>query len=283
MPQTYYKNLLPLLGNKAAYPDIVLYYTKANISFQNLLALKHANVKTIIPGVETLSTGLLKLLNKGVRAKQNLLLLRNARSVGMNLYWFMLWGVPGDKAEHYQEILDILPLIRHLQPPTKLFCVHLERNSTYVNDPENYGITNLRPWAVYDMIYPDWADKEKLAFWFAGDYACEAYERSDLIQQLADELRAWRETWKNASLSMLPFAGYYAVYDRRASGKGKTHMVEAARASEIMRYGRHTNSGHQEWAVEHELGVVVDGWYVPLVTASAELLMELQELSVSRH
>jgi hypothetical protein len=72
---------------------------------------------------------------------------------------------------------------------------------------------------------------------------------------------------------MIPLDDYYMVYDSRGLAKDKNHVLEYSQAKEIMKYGTYTESENQEWAVEQKLGVVVDGWYVPLVTASPELLL----------
>jgi ribosomal peptide maturation radical SAM protein 1 len=277
MPFSYYKELLPRLAEKKAYPPIYLYYMKANLKLADLINLKKARVAKIVPGIETLSTGMLKLLNKGVTAGENLRLLRNARSVGINLLWFMLWGVPGDKAEYYEEILAILPLIRHLQPPHKFFHVHLERFSAYCEKPGEYKIENLRPWEVYKMIYPEGADLNKLAFEYTGDYPCEAYEHPGLIREIAEQLAYWRKTWKSVNLVMLAVAGCYLVHDTRNPAEEQNHSLDAARAREIMTYGIYNQSPGQKWALEQKLGVVVDSRYVPLVTAEPGLLTEFAE------
>ncbi len=278
MPASYPRELLPTLAQSQAYPAIAMYYVKANLKLNDLRLLKQARVASIIPGLEALSTGLLHLLNKGVAARQNVYFLRNARAVGLNLTWFMLWGIPGDTVESYAEVLRLLPLIRHFQPPVKFLAVHFERNSAYVADPAAYDITNLHPWAVYDMIYPEWADIDKLASFFTGDYPCAAHEHPELMQQIAGELTRWRDAWKTARLLMLPFADYYMIYDSREPGANATHAVEGeARARAIMTYGPYTESEDQQWAVEQRLGVVVDSWYVPLVTAAPELLAGFED------
>ena len=239
MPAAYYDQLLPKLAEQEKYPEICLYYIKANLKLEDLIRLKKANVTEIIPGIEALSTGLLKLINKGVTAADNLQLLRNGRSVGMHLFWFMLWGIPGDQAAHYEEILDILPLIRHLQPPRKFFHVHLERFSHYFLTPGAYDIENLRPWAVYRSIYPEWADIDKLAFDFIGDYPSGAHDRPELIRAVVDELAAWRKAWKDARLEMVAVGDRCIVHDGREPGNDKSHIMDISRATRAARHPPH--------------------------------------------
>ncbi len=278
MPHTYYRELLPILAEKKDYPEICLYYMKANLKLEDLVNLSNARVTKIVPGIEALSTGLLKLLNKGVTAAENISLLRNARSVGLNLLWFMLWGAPGDKIQFYEEVLNLMPLIRHLQPPHKFFRVNLERFSHYCENPGSYRIENLRPWNVYNMIFPQDADIDKIAFGFAGDYPSEAYENPGVIRELVDKLEHWRETWQKAGLVMVPLDDYFIIQDKRGlPGASLSHVIPLPRAREIMTDAPYRESQHQQWAVEQKLGVVVDSRFVPLVTASPELLFRFKD------
>ncbi|MGE5342555.1 MAG: RiPP maturation radical SAM C-methyltransferase [Candidatus Omnitrophota bacterium] len=277
MPFSYYRDLLPALAQSEDYPPICLYYMKANLKLKDLIHLKKARVSKIFPGIESLSTGLLKLFNKGVTARDNLQLLRYASSIGLDLAWFMLWGAPGDRAECYEEILTLLPLIRHLQPPTKLFRIHIERFSAYFDNPSQYRIENLRPWEVYKLIYPEWADIAKLAFEFTGTYPSGADEALPLIKQIAAEIQTWRMVWKTSSLMMLYFAGSYVIVDsRNIPGTPQTHTLDASTAKSVMKYGVYHESPTQKWAIDQKLGVRIDSWYVPLITASPELLEELE-------
>jgi hypothetical protein len=126
------------------------------------------------------------------------------------------------------------------------------------------------------MIYPEWADINKLASFFVGEYPCESYDRPELIQKLADEVIAWRETWKTSNLVLTPFDKYYMIYDSRGARKARSHMLEDEQAREIMKYAKYTGSEHQQWAIEEKLGIVVDSWYVPIVTAVPELLLTFE-------
>ncbi|MCP4130381.1 MAG: RiPP maturation radical SAM protein 1 [bacterium] len=277
MPFSYQNELLPVLAEKKEYPAIHFYYTKANLKLKELIEFKKARIEKITPGIESFSSGLLKLMNKGVTARDNLQLLKNGRAVGIDLHWFMLWGIPGDKLEDYEEILRILPLIRHFQAPNKFLCIYLERFSCYFEKPFEYEITNMRPWEVYNMIYPEWADIEKLAYYFVGEYPSEAHKHRELIEKISMEVAIWQASWKEAKLLMTPFLDRYMVLDRRGVGEDKNHVLEFPRAQEIMKYAPYRGTENQEWAVEEKIGVVVDSWYVPLVTAAPEMLQAFEE------
>ena len=78
MPYTYFKTLLPRLAGQ--FPGSQIFYEqRANLSLPQILALRRAGITSIQPGIESLSSRLLSLINKGVQARQNLMLLRYAR------------------------------------------------------------------------------------------------------------------------------------------------------------------------------------------------------------
>ena len=150
-------------------------------------------------------------------------------------------------------------------------------NKNLVEKAKDFAINRLRPWAVYQTVYPDWADLDKLAYRFIGDYPCAAHEHPGLIREIAKEVQTWKKSWGKAKLVMVPFADYYIVYDSRETGNLKNHMLDFSRSKEIMKYDTYTESENQEWAVQEKLGVRVDSRYVPLVTASPGLLSEFAQ------
>lgn len=277
MPPSYQEKLLPLLFEKEDASQFSCEH-RPTIELQELIRLKRSNFNVIKFGIEALSTGLLKLMNKGVTAAQNILLLRNAGLLGMFVDWNMLWGFPGDRAFYYEETLKLLPLIHHLNPPAVFRHLCLDRFCKYFEKPEDYEIRNVRPWAVYKMIYPDWADLGNLAYRFIGDYPCGAHENLEIIDEIDKEIKIWKSSWKNSTLIMRAFGDYFTIYDsRKIVGKTKNHIMDAFQAREIMTYDTYNNTEYQNWAIEEKLGVVVDSLYVPLVLTSTELLSELEE------
>ncbi len=287
----YPENLLVMADNimPRAWPERLLqqrapaelprmaYQVKSNLSLGDLLELKSANIQAILPGIETFSTHILTSMQKGASGWQQLALLRNARCCGIYVDWFMLWGLPGDTRADYEQALSILPLIRHLQPPRRFVHMLLMRFAPYVNNQPAFQINNVRPWAVYDAIYPAWADRGRLANYYVGDYPCEAHDHPDMIRAMAREIDAWKQDWKTTRLMMMAFAGSYAVIDaRRLDGENRQHVLDFDRAQDVMTCRPYTESEHQVWAVDNKLGVIIDARYVPLVTASPELLLEFE-------
>ena len=277
LPVPYLKALLPALQEKKNIIPPMTCEIRPDLNLEELFSLKQANIKIIKPGIEALSTDLLRSINKGVTARQNILLLRNAASLGMYVSWNILWGFPNDKISHYEEMLSILPLIHHLTPPAVFRHLSLDRFCTYFENPEEYRIKALRPWAAYQTVYPNHIDVSKLAYRFIGDYSSEAHDRPELIREIAEEVERWKRSWKESYLIMKEFAGSFIVLDNREiTGNGKKHILDAARAADVMAYDLYKETDNQNWALEEKLGVIIDSWYVPLVIASHDLLLQFE-------
>jgi ribosomal peptide maturation radical SAM protein 1 len=274
VPHSYYKKLLPFLAGKKDFPSI-WYQENTKLTLHDLINLKKARIQSVLFGIDAISTSLLKLMNKGVNASRNLLVLRGARSVGIYIIWHMLWGFPGDTAAQYEETLKLLPLIRHFQPPADFVHLILHRFCSYVENPAHYGVENLKPLEIYKHIYPEGADIDNLAYELTGDYPGGSHENPSIIKDMVKEIALWKQSWRTASLTMIPLADRYAIADSRELDHGeKSHILDRSKAEEVMRYDAYRDTEYQRWAVEQKLGVVVDSSYVPLVTASPELLLE---------
>ncbi|MCU0286739.1 MAG: RiPP maturation radical SAM C-methyltransferase [Acidobacteria bacterium] len=275
MPPSYQEELLPLLMETGGAVPITCEH-RPKPDLHELINLKKAGINAVKFGIETLSTELLKRMNKGVTAAENILLLRNAAVSGIYVDWNLLWGFPGDKVEYYREILSLLPLLRHLCPPAVFRHISIDRFSPYFEKAHDFEINHLRPWAAYRAVYPDWADVDKLAYRFIGDFPCESLENMDLIKELAGEVKTWKESWKKAGLVLIPLPNSYMVYDNRDAENPKNFLLDEIQAREIMSVDIYKEADNQKWAVAEKLGVVVDSRYVPLVTTSTELLLEFE-------
>jgi magnesium-protoporphyrin IX monomethyl ester (oxidative) cyclase len=116
----YFKTLLPSLaaeGRKRAF----FYEVKANLTRQQVEALVSAGITWVQPGIESLHTEVLRLMDKGIRGWQNVQLLKWSRELGMRLSWGLLCGFPGERDENYVQMAQWMPLLEHLPPPSGLY------------------------------------------------------------------------------------------------------------------------------------------------------------------
>jgi ribosomal peptide maturation radical SAM protein 1 len=139
MDMKYFNTVLPGLKDETGRRTF-FYETKSNLKEWQVKALKDAGCIWIQPGIENLDSRVLKLMNKGVSAWQNINLMKWAREYGLRLSWNFLWGFPEEKDEWYGSMSEWLPLLEHLQAPTALVRVQIHRNSHYFEHAESYGL-----------------------------------------------------------------------------------------------------------------------------------------------
>ena len=284
MPNNYFADLLPRLRDEL--PGLHIFYQqKANLSLQKLVILSQAGVATILPGIESFSTELLRHMKKGVSAAQNVALLRYARTVGVAVKWYLLYGFPGDKVVWYEQIVQLLPLLRHLPPPTGVYQVTLDRFSPYFDKASEYGLRNVRPIDVYFDVFPESADINNIAYQFRAEYDSESIcspTLTDLMSKIVDE---WRQSWNEVSQPQLLVwklaPDEFILYDtREIAGNNVIEFIDTDKAA-IALVGAGKGAGREsvEWGLRRGACVQLEERIVPLATSSIEVLREFEALA----
>jgi len=254
--------------------------TEGHLTLEQVAALERSGVKLIQPGIEALSSSLLKLMDKGVSARQNLALLRYSRAARLEMNWNLLYGFPGDRSEDYSQTLHLLQNIRHLQPPTGFFALSIDRFSPYFFAKERYGIRSIKPMPSYLSVLPEGADVPKIAYHFTGDYDTVRRSNPSVIKDVQKEIDDWKACWEAAGdqppvLAVVQFApDRYMILDTRGmDGTSPVQFVDRDYATAAL--VAHPLNGDTEagrWARDRRLALELDGWHVPLATASVEVL-----------
>lgn len=281
MPHDYFRTLLPRLEREL--PRLSIFYEqKANLSLHNVLALKNAGIVAIQPGIEALSSRLLRRMKKGVQARQNLMLLRYARAAGLHLSWNLLWGFPGDEREAYEETATIVPLLHHLQPPSAFGRLGLDRFSPYFLQPSAFGVTNIRPLPAYYDFLPETADIPRIAYHFMGSYQCGADTNIEVIRQLGLAVKQWHTLWqpdggKPPELRVDCYRGRYVLVDTRGlHGAEQVHLLDRNEVTSLLIARPYTGSEQEVWALQQKLAVIADDWFIPLAVAAPDILLEFE-------
>ncbi|MFM6007058.1 MAG: RiPP maturation radical SAM C-methyltransferase [Sphaerospermopsis kisseleviana] len=144
--------VLPILAS-LEQPYSIFYETKANLRKEQVQQLAQAGVQFIQPGIENMHDLALQLLKKGNIALMNVQLLKWAREFGILVDWNFLIGIPGESGEWYAEMVEWLPLIVHLQPPSAAYPIRYDRFSPYHENSLDYGL-KLHPHKSYSYVYP---------------------------------------------------------------------------------------------------------------------------------
>ncbi|NUR24612.1 MAG: RiPP maturation radical SAM protein 1, partial [Catenulispora sp.] len=147
----YFGTALPQIA--ATGYDLRLHFEiKANLRRDQFEVLRQSGVAQVQPGIENLSTRVLRIMDKGVTGCQNVRSMRDAQSAGVSVSWNYLYGFPGESEEDYATILDQMPALHHLDPPVGHSRIVIERFSPYFDQPE-LGFDLLRPATQYRHVY----------------------------------------------------------------------------------------------------------------------------------
>jgi ribosomal peptide maturation radical SAM protein 1 len=209
------RDLLPLLKESGC--DLQIFYeTKANLNKDQIRAFRDAGVTEIQPGIESLSTPILRLMRKGVTALHNIRLLKWCAEIGVDPQWNLLFGFPGEPPEEYERMADLIPSLVHLKPPA-LCPIQIQRFSPYFERSADFGIEIVGPMPYYQFLYPvPPASLSNLVYDFQHRYR-DGRDPSSYTQRLKDAVDRWRELAELGlkSLSYRRGPGFLIVSDRR--------------------------------------------------------------------
>ncbi|GGS81883.1 RiPP maturation radical SAM protein 1 [Streptomyces toxytricini] len=203
--------------------DVRLHFeVKSNLRKHQFRMLGDAGAVMVQPGIESLSTRVLKLMDKGVTGCQNVRALRDAQSAGVSACWNYLYGFPGEAPEDYRGVLAQLPLLHHLEPPAGASRIAIERFSPYFDRPE-LGFADLRPAPQYAEVYrlPE-EELAGLAYLFAAEPRGIG---DDLGAELGAAVEAWRAEHPACRLTWQEAGGRIVLVSRRTAYDWTVHEL----------------------------------------------------------
>ena len=181
-----------------------------------LLAAARASIQ---PGIESLNDNILRQMRKGSRTLENIRLLRWAREEGVTPSWNFMYGVPGELPEDYQQMVELLPAIRFLQPPDACGPIRLDRFSDYASNPAAFGWHNIRPLQAYRYLYPlPEASLERIAYAFEYDWE-PGREPSRYVGPLRAAVEAWQREPEAGEPRLAADDGGPAIVDTRCGSR----------------------------------------------------------------
>jgi len=196
IPNSYFTEVLPQLAARPRQPRL-FYEVKANLKDEQVALMRRAGIYSIQPGVESLSTPILKLMRKGVSAHQNIRLLRICATHGMHAGWNLIYGFPGETRQNYRDMLALLPVIMHLRPPDGIALIMIDRFSPNFDDHERMGIPMVKPFDIYRGLYPADAPLDDIAYHFDGVYTTEFLDDAALVKEFRDMVADWKRLWRD--------------------------------------------------------------------------------------
>ncbi|MCP4130912.1 MAG: RiPP maturation radical SAM protein 1 [bacterium] len=222
----YFKDLFPTLA-KSETRRTFFFEVKSNLKKEQLKLMQDSGALWAQPGVESLLTEVLDIMRKGVKAFQNIRLLKWTREFGLRMHWNFLWGFPGEDDEWYASLKDLLPLLEHLQPPNYLLKIQVHRFSYYFDNAREVNF-NLKPIPVMSYVYnvPE-EDLFGLSYSFLPDDWDNIFDNPSLldykerpgIQQTRELINRWHDVFwseQSAELTMTDDEQSLTIRDTRA-------------------------------------------------------------------
>jgi ribosomal peptide maturation radical SAM protein 1 len=229
----YMEELLPQLRDyRRTGLDINFFYeTKANLKKKYVRLMRDAGIHRIQPGIESLSSSVLKLMRKGVTALQNIRLLKWAKQFNLKVHWNLLYGTPGETLEEYERMASVMQSLTHLQPPSTGQMV-IERFSPYHQNPSAFGLTDVKPCAFYKFLYGDEAPLNDLAYDFSHKYADDR-DPARYLSIVKSVVERWREGFDQGinSLTYKRGPNFLVISDRRSNLKACDYYLEQTEAA----------------------------------------------------
>ncbi|HEY0737385.1 MAG TPA: RiPP maturation radical SAM C-methyltransferase [Herpetosiphonaceae bacterium] len=210
----YFKDFVPELAAREL--DLELFYeVKANLRKEQVRLLRDAGITLIQPGIESLSSDVLEIMHKGVKALQNIQLLKWCKELGIKAYWNVLWGFPREQPESYAQQAELVPLLTHLAPPGASATIRLDRFSPNFDAAEQMGFTNVEPYPAYRYMYPLPPQVvANLAYYFTFEYR-QPQEVLTYTRPLADQIIAWRNQHATSDLFSVDKGSSLLIWDLR--------------------------------------------------------------------
>lgn len=254
----YFQTVLPRLAATGFDLDI-FYELRINLSAEQLRLLREAGVRHVQPGIESLHSGPLKLMDKGTTGVMNVAALRGFTDHEITAGWNYLVGFPGETDEHYDEVTEQLDNLVHLQPPNGAHRIVLERFNPYFDKPE-LGFQRRQPMSWYATVYPQLSpgEREQLAYLFETDATGVSPQA---LERLKFGIERWKAQFADSSLTHRFSGGRLYLYDRRATRAAADYAFSDP--LDVAAY-QLLATGHSAERLERSLRrdgfEVVDGW-----------------------
>jgi len=221
----YLDSLFPALAARRLRFKL-FFETKVNLTKDQLITLRGAGITRLQPGIESLSTSILRIMKKGCNLLQNVQFLKWCKQLGVKVSWNLVYGFPGESPVEYAEMAKLIPFLIHLEPPVGTGPMRLDRFSPYFMRPRDFGLTRIRPRLAYSYVYPFEPDAvASLAYFF--DFDCPSVELADeYARPTLRQVNAWSRARFRGRLKGKFRNGALVVVDTRKRPKRSTRVLE---------------------------------------------------------
>ncbi|HET8772290.1 MAG TPA: RiPP maturation radical SAM C-methyltransferase [Thermoanaerobaculia bacterium] len=239
LPHGYHQTLVPELIRRGA-PYRITCEVKANFTAERFAQLAAAGFTDVQPGVESFSTAVLRRMDKGVTAAQNVHTLLLGRRHDVHIDYNLLYGLPGDGEEEYEEMLAQLPRLVHLDPPDTRLEVQITRYAPLQASPERFGLEATPHAEAYELVFtPGYLARSGFDLDAYCYYFERPFENPPRLERLFARINAVVDDWRRAYHRARPALWYrlhgegMEITDSRTL-PAQTYVLGAAEAAVLL-------------------------------------------------
>ena len=194
-----------------ANTDIRLHYeVRPSLTRAQLKLMRKGGLFSIQPGVESLSTHILKLMRKHTTGMRNLELIKWSTYYGINNLYNILLRFPGETAQDYRTQCDVISQIHHLQAPWAIAKARADRGSPMYSEPETQSVSRLVPSPCYDYLFPkDRFNLNRVSYYFEHEMG-NTLEDHD-YEEIFKAVDVWQARWRERPKPYLRYRKAWAT------------------------------------------------------------------------
>ncbi len=196
LDDNYFRTLLPRIA-ALGRGYLFQWEIRPNLGREEVATLARAGVDMVQPGIESLSTPPLRLMNKGTTAIENVQELKWLGAYAVRCVWNFLYSLPGEQLEWYQEVAKVLPRLKHLAPPRGPYRINVQRFSPTFSSAREMGVRVLGPSPFVRLAFHGLSEElvDRLAYTFQYEIEGRAKE---LDARIAGILQPLLEEWRRS-------------------------------------------------------------------------------------
>ena len=205
----FFDTLLPELARQRP-KKAFSWEVRAHLGRDQAAALARAGVVHVQPGIESLSTPVLRLMHKGTSGIGNVQALKWLSAYRIRCGWNFLFSLPGERVEWYDEVARVIPRLMHLPPPIGLYRISLQRFSPLFARASGGEVKVTGPTVFTRLVFDDVRSDclDRLSYEFDYEIAGRPPGLDARIREILDPpLRAWRDAYETNGCTLSLITG----------------------------------------------------------------------------
>lgn len=207
---------------------------RAGAPFSLLSQMRSAGVDHVQVGIEALSSRLLKKLNKGTTAIQNIQIMRDLEELNMVNGSNLMIHFPGSDEEDVRETLFFLEFVMPFKP-LKIVSFQLAQGSGVFLAPQAFGVKGVRNHPNYGVLFPK-SVCSSVQF-MQKSYAGNLQWQKRAWKPVREKILAWEKAYtsekKRSALPLLSYRdgnGFLLIRQVGPAGSISNHRLEGKSA-----------------------------------------------------